>query len=761
MRIITRPGCPQPEASSDRSPPASFAGPMEPTAHRFPLELTALAALLLASLVALLPVMVDVGRTLHWHFTQATAVQGGIEVVLLGPALALAASLPQAKALRAVLATAIALLYLRRHHVDLPLLVVLFYVEGLIAAGWLLLGGRDERGGTALLRDVAAFVLGMVAMALVLWGASALGFGRPAQLAVLAFALVAASLALARRQPLTLRLAALWIDPARSRGETWLGAALLAWFLCLFARTNNVVEYDSLWYALRLPQVLVGERSLFEPLGLVSPAHYFPKLYESLMLPLAVFGDFSFQVGLSIAMLGLTALMAVVFLRRVGLGAALSLLGALTLMTIPAFSNMALAAKPDLFAATLLLGAAMAAWSLGRGADKRQLGWVFALILLAACAKINTAPYGAAILGAGAIAVLFGRGRADAAAVADAPMFPPAAALLAVALSLSLALFVTARTWMLAGVPTIGPEQLVAIWNALGMQIRPPAGTLDWTAPADVAGIPALIVDHLFRPSRLEHIVITWVGNVWAILPLAGAAVWFAGSRDPRPPTWVWWPAILAGLLLALGTRFLVRGGDGNYFLLPLALATLLAVAWVGRITPEGRSRTVLFAVLLAISGWQASYSFVSAAWSQPGTRSLDFAFGRSPLDTKRLRATVLRTQGLAEIESYLRAQGGKSRVVGVWPADETGLHWLSARAEGLATVSYSHPGFVDDADGFRAFLRLAGIDYLVVPLHGGALKDGELRAGVRAWLDGVDWRRAIVAGGDRFALIDVRAAGN
>ena len=714
--------------------------------------------LVLATLVALVPVMVNVGRALAWHFGQATTVQGGIEVLLLWFALALAVSLPQDRRLRAFLAAAVALLYLRRHHVDVPLLVVLLYVEGLIAAGAVLLGKRTGRSDSAMLHDVAAFLLGMIALGLVIWIASALGFGQPVQLALVSLLLLAACAAIARRRPLTLHLAGLWLDPARTRVEAWLGAAVLAWFLTLCARTNNVVDYDSLWYALRLPQVLVGERSLFEPLGLVSPVYYFPKLYESLMLPLAALGDFSFQLGLTIAVLGVVAIMAARFLGNVGLSAAYSLLGAATLITIPTFSNMALAAKPDLFAATLLLGAAMATWSVGRGADVRQLGWALALVVLAVCAKINTAPYGAAILVAGAAGALFRkRGVAVAGEQPPEPVFPPEAAWLVVALSLPLALLVTTRTWLLAGVPTIGPEQLVAIWKAMGMHIRPPAGTLDWTAAADLAGIPALIVDYLFRPNRLEHIIITWVGNVWAILPVVGAALWLTGARDGRRPTWVWWPAILVGVWLALGTQFLRRGGDGNYFLLPLALATLLALAWVGRITPAGRPRKVLMVALAAVSTWQAGYSFVSAAWSQPGTRVLDLDLTRSPLDTRRTREANLRQLGLAEIDAYLRAQGGTARVVGVWPADESGLNWLSARAEGLATISYSYPRFVFDADGFRAFVRLSGIDYLIVPIGGGVLKEGELPEGVRALLADADWRKATVAGGERFALIDLR----
>lgn len=733
--------------------------PLDRKPARILSDRTTVSLLVLATLVALLPVMVNVGRALRWHFGQATTVQGGIEVLLLWCALALSASLPRGRRLRAMLAAAVSFLYLRRHHVDVPLLVVLLYVEGLIAAGVLLLGMRTERADRARMDDVAAFLLGMIALGLLIWLASALGFGRPVQLAVIAFVALAASAAIVRRKPLTLRLAGLWLDPARSRVEAWLGAAILAWFLALCARTNNVVDYDSLWYALRLPQVLVGEKSLFEPLGLVSPVYYFPKLYESLMLPLAAFGDFSFQIGLTIAVLGMVAIMAARFLGSVGLSAAYSLLGAATLITIPTFSNMALAAKPDLFAATLLLGAAMATWSVGRGADVRQLGWALALVVLAVCAKINTAPYGAAILVAGAAGALFRkRGVAVAGEQPPDPVFPPEAAWLVVALSLPLALLVTGRTWLLAGVPTIGPEQLVAIWKAMGMHIRPPAGTLDWTAAADLAGIPALIVDYLFRPNRLEHIIITWVGNVWAILPVVGAALWLAGARDGHRPTWVWWPAILAGLWLALGTRFLIRGGDGNYFLLPLALATLLALAWIGRITPAGRPTRVLLGALAAIAAWQASYSFVSAAWSQPGTRKLDLDFVRSPLDTRRTREASLKQFGLAEIDAHLRAQGRLARVVGVWPADESGLHWLWARAEGLATISYSHPRFVLDADGFLAFVRLGKIDYLIVPMSGGVPKEGELPSGVRALLAGSDWRKATVLVGERFALIDLHA---
>jgi hypothetical protein len=339
---------------------------------------------------------------------------------------------------------------------------------------------------------------------------------------------------------------------------------------------------------------------------------------------------------------------------------------------------------------------------------------------------------------------------------APEPVFAPAAGPLVAVLSVPLAMFVISRTWLLVGVPTIGPEQLVAVWKALGMQIRPPAGTLTWTMPADWAGAPRLVLDYLFGPNKLPHIVITWVGNVWAVLPVAGAVIWLAGRRDRRPFTWVWWPAVLAGLWLALGTQFMRRGGDGNYFLLPLSLATLLALAWVGRITHGVRARTVLFTLLAAVSAWQAGYAFVSAAWSQPGTRALDLDLGRSPIDTPRTRADNLTYFGLAEIDAYLRRQPRHARILAA--GNEFGMNWLPARTESFATVSYSRPEYLADADAFRAFLGLAGIDYLIVPMSGDALQESELPPGVVGLLAGIDWRNSAVVRGARFSLIDVSA---
>jgi len=69
-----------------------------------------------------------------WHVVQVRTWQGGIEVLALAGLLALAATLRSPRWRLASIAI-LAELYLRRHFVDLPMLVDLVYLEILIGLG--------------------------------------------------------------------------------------------------------------------------------------------------------------------------------------------------------------------------------------------------------------------------------------------------------------------------------------------------------------------------------------------------------------------------------------------------------------------------------------------------------------------------------------------------------------------------------------------------------------------------------------------------
>lgn len=676
----------------------------------------ALAVLACASMAALIAIpamdLAAPGRVLEWHVAQQSFRDGAIEAFVLFGLLLLAAFAPHRAAGVALGAVAVAA-YLRRHHVDAPALAALVYFEAVFACGALAL--RALSAPRADLDDrLVQFVAGLGTVAVVLLAASLAGYGRPRDLLVAGFVLSIVSLAAARRIPATLdaiRAGARLDGAARA-----LAVALFTWLLVLLARTNHTVGYDPLWYGFRPELVLAPERSLFDETGLVAPVFYFPKLYELVVMPLSGANDFSFPLAFGVLLLGFTAFVAHAFARRLGASPAFGLAAAALVATLPAIANQALVPKPDLLAGVLVVAAASC---FHRGLAARDAGALLAGAAagaLAIQAKLVAIPYvGTLVLATLAIA-LASRFRGDAVR----SWRPPGRAawgLFATALVVTLAL--TARTFVLTGVPTIGPDVLMRVWTALGFELKDPVATLDWTRPQDFRDVPQLAVDMLLFPTRLPHIVITWTGNAWLWLAgfaLVATLVLRRRARVDARAVALIAPVLAVGMLLALGVAYHYRGGDGNYLIAPLALgsiATAAAAASALRgVVPLER---LAFSGVVAASLFHMLFSFANASWSMPGTRMLDADFARSPIDTRTMRRDALVDAGLAEFEEYLRRAPRPLRVIG-YAAPEEQAYWLSARYESLETLNFLRPDLVYDAAGFARLLRIAKIDVVLLP---------------------------------------------
>jgi len=365
-------------------------------------------------------------------------------------------------------------------------------------------------------------------------------------------------------------------------------------------------------------------------------------------------------------------------------------------------------------ATLLVLAAAVFGFDAVRRRSLPALAWQMACIALACSAKITAIPYAGMLL----LATLAAWPRTSPAPSLGGDADRSARhAWIVFTLSTVAALFVAARTLLLAGVPTIGPDPLVELWHELGMDLKAPAGTLAWTNRQDWGDVPALLIDFLFRPQRLEHIVVGWVGNVWLWLwAIAGVAA-IAASRRVAPPARTRvpvWVLIATGFALAIGNRYQVRGGDGNYFLYALLPAFVCAgTAAFRRLDARPRMFGLALACLPAFVAFQACYSFASAAWT-PGTRAFDLNFSQSPRGMRRLRKTMLENAGMWRIAAVLHELPRATRVSGI--AETPAQFWLPARFEDLPTVSYSHPEYVADPRAIRRFLREERIAYFVMP---------------------------------------------
>ena len=648
--------------------------------------------------------------TFSWHVQQPQSVQGGLEAILMIAALAASQALANSR-LRLLVAITVLALYLRRHAIDVPLALDAIYFEVLIAlGGYLCL----RRAGATTLDYLRSFCMGLTLWSMIAWSASMIGFGTVADLRMISgFAVIVA--AFHRQRPLFIHLVERF--SALPTADRVVGGLLVGWLAVLCARANYVTGYDSLWYGLRGEYVLDGSGSVYRSMDLVSPVHYFPKLYELLLLPLSGLGSSSVIIGMTVMMLFVLALTAHE-MSKAAMNAPprWRFVVAGACVTIPAIANTSLEAKPDILASALFLLALIHAWEFVRRREVTFAIWACGLLILASQSKLTVLPYAAALTVGVCIILLIDPARGE---IYAGPKKQLLIALSFATGTVFVMAMITVRTLLLAGMPTIGPDILFKLWQRLGFELRPPAGTLQWTFPQNWADIAALLQDVLWRPQRLEHIVITWTGNVWLWLP-AFALLLRNRSHTSRPSRLVWLsaPILVAGIVLLICVGYRVRGSDGNYFICALVPAIVLGGAVAYRSAVSSNKLRLLAVCLGAFCLFQASYSFVSGEWT-PGTRKFDLDFFRGPFGFRRQSDYVLRNSGLGAITNFLRSQKEILRVVGDVP-DEVGMR-LPASFEGLDMISYSRPEYLVAPAAFLEYATANQISYVIWPSEASA----------------------------------------
>lgn len=604
-------------------------------------------------------------------------------------------------------------LYLRHHGVDAPVALDLIYLEIIVA-----IGACARRLSGVHTQDSAGdylkcFALGVAAWSVAAWGLSAIGPGSVRALRVLTIAL--ALIAFTTRPRLlssfVMHRVARW--PLNAR---FIAALMMGWMLVLFAKTGVAVGFDSLWYGLRGEFVLVGEGSAFKSTGLVSAVYYFPKLYELLLIPVSGLGIPSAVSGMSIMIFGVFSIACYDIARRLGVHSiAMRIAMTLACVTLPLISNPATDPKPELLAGLFVLMTSIYAARFVHEQTIEAALWMVACAILATQAKLVTIPYVAIIVLASAALRLRSRHQAPRVSLTT-----NRESIVVLVLASIACILITARTLLLAGMPTIGPDALFHLWQLAGFNLRFPVGTLAWTSNQHFDDIPSIALQMLFQPQLLEHIVTHWTGNIWlwalCVTPLFVRV--HDGEEIRGRKVLVQLCAILGfvGLILEFGIAYGVRGGDGNYFISAVAPATMLSLALLYRRLATYRARQAFIACLCAFTIFQGAFSFISANWYS-GTREFDTKFSRNIHAYRKTTRELLMTNGLYEIDRYLRHLHRPSRVIGCM-RDDIDMR-LSARAESIQQIAYSRPDFLESEKAFATFLRDDNIDFLIVPRSG------------------------------------------
>ncbi|UNK48886.1 hypothetical protein MNR01_14245 [Lysobacter sp. S4-A87] len=668
------------------------------------------ATVLLALFFLVVPINSFLGKgPFDWHIEQAEAWQGGSEVLGLCVLFFGSLSLPWKRA-RIALVLLFGWLYARRHGVDLSIMAWYLCAEAMLALGWSLL---PRIGMTRIPRHsnlLIAGLVGVVVWSLVIWTSSAAGLGAAPAVTLIAVAVLGMALVLGRGP----RLGAVLLRSMHRKSvlERLFCALIASFFLALFAKASVVVDSDSLWYGLQAEKFLVGDGGLYSGQGLVAVVHYYPKLYEALQLPFAGLGSVSLIYGSGIFSALLVALTCAAILREYRVRPEFRCAGMAIVMTMPALANIAVTAKGDAFSSWLLLLGVLALVRFRKGLSGAWLWISVTSLALAILARLSNLPYAALLF-----VLLVASAVQRSLAVGNVAWLANRGAWLAMAGAL-LSAMVLARTYLLAGVFLVAPVSVVELQGALGLTLKYPVGSLPVSDQLPRFPVIAGLRSVLFDPASLPHIIIGWTGNVWAFLPLAALLLW---PRQGQPKLGAW-PMLVLGLsyfVVLFGYRFLVPGGDGNYFIVPIVCLTIWGVVQSRRLTDS--SGRLLAMVLFFFALVSAAISFVTGSWG-PGTRALDVVSTRLPFELDRAHSPNIAAAKLGDVDKFFNGMPPSTRVLGVEAAglspDATTGFWLPVRYEPAEVIGWSRPELWRDSNTVVALLAQTQIEYVVMPVQ-------------------------------------------
>jgi len=647
-----------------------------------------------------------------WHVQQPEAWQGLLELCLLFAALYAGLSLGR-RPLSYAIFLAACFVYTRRHGVDISLALAYFYFQGVFGLGWLVTRKWPTTGSVGD-RSFISFFAGVVVWSALLWGISILGLGSLENIRVVSLVVLTSSIMFSGAPQLAGLLSPWkWLQSSTLRFSASLLSVV---FLMLFAKMSSmaVINYDSMWYGLQLEKCMVGEGSIFTNQGLVALVHYYPKVYEVILLPLSGFKSISFLM--SVGAFFWVALVATCYalLRECDVNAELSALVISVLATVPAVANSALATKGDLFAAWLGM---LSLLFFLRGIKSGEIALVllgFCALFLSPLGRLSMLPFVPFPLLLGIYAFL--QCNAKATRTALSTTLPVVIATLVVIAA------AVGRTIELTGVPFIAPGQLLDIAGRLGMEVQFPAGLPPSEAGRKTLPLVTGLWSYAFAPHNLSIQLITWIGNAWLFFPVAVVFLWSSQRCRAMP---------IVAALLATGFSFVAvllfmkvgagRGADGNYFIFPIAcLLVGSGILLNDQYASNARVLRWLFGGFAAAS---AVVCLVTGNWG-PGTKVWDWNFSRGPFELKATEDFLLRDKDRDAVHRLLAPLPDNTRVAGLYAGEEKRstdarlfFGWmLPVRYEPLEIVSWSRPEIIRSSDVFRQYLEKSRIQFVLLP---------------------------------------------
>ncbi|MBP1934769.1 hypothetical protein [Ammoniphilus resinae] len=713
---------------------------------------------LVFQLIPIKTILIDV---YSWHLIQPASYQGGVELIATYLLLILTVVFFKNNKVATLFSVVtISFLYLRMHQAFVPTILALFYFEIIFSIGCFVLRILKLKEQYRGLSDYYEyFVVGFSLFMFFTITISFFNYGGFNEVRILLCLLGILSLTKGVNKPFSQRVfVSFYNSPIRVKA----GALFLFIIILMqFAKSAWSIDYDSVWYGLRPELVLIGENSFYDSLGLVQFVHYYPKLYELFLVPVSNLGDYSFIYAVTTLFLCLLFCLiysfALLFTRTKFEAIFITLL----IGSLPAIVNMGSTAKTDLFTTFFTL---LAAYYFVKWIKDRNISILYGTIasILSFGGKVTSFIFTPLVIMGFLFAIFFylknnnyfysdikslARGRKS--------NFYAYSVLLFVAL---ISLFgICFRTYTLTGYPTY--PVLTGLWSKLGFEVKYPLSS-EHTHDFEFGGLSYIAdrwINLLFNPKDYGHVIMLWPGNLTFYIFLISVVLIFINynrfNTRSKPVLLISIPIIFGGALFA---TFLPNGGDGNYYIPALILATL--VFYIPLTTTSRQLKVAIMAGLILFIPLQFTLTLVShSSWAW-GTDSFELNLNKSIFDSQEKNDNLLRSVGLWEIKEYLDKNQRWSRMVGF--GDEQVLHRLPTRFEhipGIGSEFLGNPKLIEDESDFLDFLKWAQINYLIFPIDDKELRTSPVYQSVFNVFDRLSLNpKVIKVQSEKYILLDI-----
>lgn len=523
----------------------------------------------------------------------------------------LSAHLIHNRARSLILILVVTAVFLRIHNADLGLYLSLLYIELLAALGFILL---NSTGKSSNFKNYPVmYFTGALAWFSLVAIASILGIASITNLALFAILAGPLILIITRKHSLTAKLTEAYLKIDCS--VIYWGLTLTWLIVTIATKSPYVSDHDSMMYGYRSSQILLPGNSIFENLGLMQIVYYYPKLYEITALPLSSLNEHSIMNSFGAAQVIILLVISYTLLNFLEIKKHASIITLCLICTIPAIGNIAVTAKPDILNAAAII---LAIISIVKFSSRPNLN-DFSLICLAGTVAITTKltalPYLFPTTLAAFVLVIYFYFQPDNTKTHHNHQTSTRTNTV-IMIICSITLFATAyRNISLTGVPYLIPGS--DLFNYLGFNYHHPFELVSTTGAAAVTGYQdalLLLKQILFKPYELKQINALWPGNI-AFTCIIAAITILIYTKRPQTNTKKINGILLITIAVVSVSFFMMlflmknRGGDGNYYIVPIILSICVSIAYIYH---AGQHRLTSLALLLPIH-------FLVMFYSHPG----------------------------------------------------------------------------------------------------------------------------------------------